>query len=56
MKYLSFAIHLEIEVHPSPEEACSDSAQQLNQRQFSAMMCSVRETLAFREQLRNGGK
>ena len=42
---------LEIEVHPSPEEACSDSAQQLNQIQFNRMMRDVRETLAFMRNL-----
>lgn len=42
---------LEIEVHPSPAEACSDSAQQLDQLQFSHMMRDVRETLAFKRNL-----
>ncbi|HAV00220.1 MAG: 3-deoxy-7-phosphoheptulonate synthase [Lachnospiraceae bacterium] len=42
---------LEIEVHPKPEEALSDSAQQLNEEQFKSMMLKVRKTLEFRESL-----
>ncbi len=40
---------LEIEVHPSPKDALSDSAQQLDERMFESMMGKVRRTIEFRE-------
>ncbi len=42
---------LEIEVHPSPKDALSDSAQQLNGEQFFRMMVKIRETLELRKKL-----
>lgn len=41
----------EIEVHPSPEEALSDSEQQILPEQFDSLMNDVRETLKFRKGL-----
>ncbi len=38
---------LEIEVHPSPKDALSDSAQQLNANQFNKLMVKVCSTLEF---------
>ncbi|HAG69918.1 MAG TPA: 3-deoxy-7-phosphoheptulonate synthase [Lachnospiraceae bacterium] len=42
---------LEIEVHPSPKDALSDSAQQLDEEGFDALMEKVRRTIKFRESL-----
>jgi 3-deoxy-7-phosphoheptulonate synthase len=42
---------LEIEVHPCPEKALSDSAQQLNADEFALLMRDVNKTLAFRATL-----
>jgi 3-deoxy-7-phosphoheptulonate synthase len=42
---------LEIEVHPSPEDALSDRAQQLTPDQFSTLMADVWDTLDLRNRL-----
>ncbi|MCR4657334.1 MAG: 3-deoxy-7-phosphoheptulonate synthase [Lachnospiraceae bacterium] len=42
---------LEIEVHPSPKDALSDSKQQLDREQFVRMMVKVREILKFKESI-----
>jgi 3-deoxy-7-phosphoheptulonate synthase len=42
---------LEIEVHPSPEDALSDREQQLTPDQFSALMADVWDTLDLRNRL-----
>lgn len=42
---------LEIEVHPDPQNALSDSAQQLTISQFENLMTDVKKTLEFRDSL-----
>lgn len=42
---------LEIEVHPSPCDALSDSEQQLTTEKFKNLMDEIRETLVFRDRL-----
>ncbi len=42
---------LEVEVHPSPESALSDSKQQLNEKEFKTMMEKVRTCTEFRNKL-----
>lgn len=44
---------LEIEVHPSPSEALSDSQQQLTPQQFEGLMVDVNELLTVRKQIQN---
>jgi 3-deoxy-7-phosphoheptulonate synthase len=42
---------LEIEVHPNPDKALSDSEQQLTFAQFKQLAAEIRETIAFREKV-----
>ena len=42
---------LEIEVHPEPQKALSDGAQQLRLNQFNGLMKDINDTLAFKETL-----
>lgn len=42
---------LEIEVHPNPSEALSDSEQQLNPMQFERLMLEANKVINFRKQL-----
>lgn len=42
---------LEIEVHPVPETALSDAAQQLTIEQFAALMRNINDTLEFKKEL-----
>ena len=44
---------LMIEVHPAPDEALSDSQQQLTLQQYSKLMDDIRMTLHFRKELYN---